>query len=488
MATAIPNNECRFTGEELVRATGGRIVAKGTGTFSIRGVSTDSRTIAAGALFVAIKGPARDGHAYLGAAMRRGAVAAIVERGRSAPSIRCVEVDDTLAALGDLARFHLERERAARALPSIAIVGSAGKTTTKELLAALAGALFGPVLATPGNLNNRLGVPMTLFTLTREHRAMVIECGTNLPGEVARLGAVLEPAAALVLNVDVEHSEGLGTIDQIADEETSILRFTSRTAIVPGEDSRIMTRIPAGLRKITFGESAAADVRLAGRSVVSPGRSRISIEVAPTLVRTGANRIEADFCLLGVQSALNAAAAVAGAAGLWGEPFGAVELERVGAALAAVRPVPGRLSTAAARGVFVIDDSYNSNPRSARAALESAAEVSRDLRARLVIAMGDMLELGALSAEAHASLLREVGRVAPAMFVAVGSEIGAACRSASARGDAFAASAKLAADSEEAARLIRRAVRPGDVLLIKGSRGMAMERIIDALRAEQEGD
>lgn len=464
-----------------MRATGGRIVPDGKGTFSICGVSIDSRTIAAGALFVAIKGPARDGHAYLEDAMR-GAAAAVVERGRNAPSIRCVEVDDTLAALGDLARFHLERERARRALPSIAIVGSAGKTTTKELLAAVAGALFGPVLATPGNLNNLLGVPMTLFTLTPEHRAMVIECGTNVPGEVARLGAILKPAAALVLNVDVEHSEGLGTIDQIADEETSILRFTSRTAIVPSGDLRIMTRIPASLRKITFGESALADVRLAGRSVVSPGRSKISIDVAPALVRTGANRIEADFCLLGAQSALNAAAAVAGAAGLWGERFEAVELERIGTALATVQPLPGRLSTVAARGVFVIDDSYNSNPRSARAALETAAEVSRDLRARLVIAMGDMLELGALSAEAHADLIREVARVCPAMFVAAGGEIGAACRAASARGDAFAASAKLAADSEEAARLIRSAVRPGDVLLIKGSRGMAMEGITDALR------
>lgn len=482
MATPIPPNACPFTLGEIARASGGAIFPDGAETVAVRGVSIDSRTIAPGALFVAIKGATHDSHAYLADVLKRGAAAAMAERGRRVGSLPAVEVSDTSAALGDLARFHLERERAARALPSIAVAGSAGKTTTKEIIASLVGALFGPSLSTPGNLNNLIGVPMTIFALEREHRALVIECGTNVRGEIARLGAILRPEVALVLNVDLEHSEGLGTIDEIADEETSIFRSTARTAIVPAEDPRVRERVPARLRTIGFGYSEPAEARLARRSVTSLGRSAIVIELAPAMVQAGAApRIEAELALLGAQSALNAAAAVASAAALWSKPFSEAELESIRQALEKIRPVPGRLSTRTVGGVLVIDDSYNSNPRSARAALEAAAEVARELGARLVLAMGDMLELGALSAPAHAELLREIARLMPAEFVAVGSEIGTACLAAEEAGDRCAAKAILAADSEQAARMIATVVRTGDVILVKGSRGIRMERIIEAL-------
>src|ERR1700688_666583 len=179
MNTPIPANRCAFTLGEIARATGGVISPGASAALTVRGVSIDSRTIEAGetgepgALFVPLRGAARDGHEFVGGAMRRGAAAAMLERG-DAP-IPSVKVADTLIALGDLARFHLERERAARAIPSIAILGSAGKTTTKEITAAMAGALFGPILSTPGNLNNLIGVPMTLLALTRSQRALVIE-------------------------------------------------------------------------------------------------------------------------------------------------------------------------------------------------------------------------------------------------------------------------------------------------------------------------
>ena len=480
MATSIPENSCSFTLGEVATATGGTIFPGGSDTVAVRGVSIDSRTLTPGAVFVALKGPTNDGHAYLRGASARGAVAAMVERGRHRPSLPCVEVTDTLAALGDLARFHLERECAVWRRPSLAVAGSAGKTTTKEIVAALVATLFGPTLSTPGNLNNLIGVPMTLFTLTQEHRAVVLECGTNTRGEIARLGAIFRPDVTLLLNVDIEHSEGLGTIDEIADEETSLFRFTARSAVAPAGDQRISSRIPGHLRVLTFGDSKTADVRLAGRSVTSHGRSRIEIELAPTLVQPGVvPRIETELELLGTQSASNAAAATAAAISLWAKPMGEAELKSIGNTLTKVRAVQGRLSTASVGGIFVIDDSYNSNPRSARAALEAASEVARDMGARLVVAMGDMLELGALSAQAHAELLAEVARLQPAAFVAVGSEILAACRDA---GDAYAATAVLAADSEEASRLIRTLVRPGDVLLVKGSRGTRMERIVEALQ------
>ncbi len=212
MATAIPRNACAFTLAEVGAATGGRVI--GDQSAAVRGVSIDTRTVAAGELFVALRGAGSDGHRYLAEAAARGASAAIVERGRRDAALKCVEVDDTLVALGRLAHWHTRRIRDARAVRCIAIGGAAGKTTTKEITAALARATMGPALSTPGNLNNLIGVPMTLFMLTAEHRAMVIECGTNTRGEIPQLSAIVEPDVALVLNVDIEHTEGLGTLEE----------------------------------------------------------------------------------------------------------------------------------------------------------------------------------------------------------------------------------------------------------------------------------
>ncbi|MGH7248402.1 MAG: Mur ligase domain-containing protein, partial [Pseudomonadota bacterium] len=178
MATPIPENRCVFTADEIVRASGAAASGAGAAPTQVEGVSIDSRTVARGALFVALRG-IRDGHEFIDAAAARGAAAALVERGRAHSTLPCLEVNDTLEALGALARFHLERIRGTHPLPLAAIGGAAGKTTTKELTAALVRALYGDILATPGNLNNLIGVPMTVLTLTPRERAAVIECGTN---------------------------------------------------------------------------------------------------------------------------------------------------------------------------------------------------------------------------------------------------------------------------------------------------------------------
>jgi UDP-N-acetylmuramoyl-tripeptide--D-alanyl-D-alanine ligase len=479
MATPIPINQCEFTLAEVVEATGG---TRATSTVSavdrVRGVSIDTRSLERASLFVALRGEASDGHNYLAQAAERGAAAAIVETGRRHPAIDCIEVDDTLAALGRLARRHLVRTRAARALPLIAIGGAVGKTTTKELTAAVVRALFGSTLSTPGNLNNLIGVPMTIFTLTGEHRAAVLECGTNTRGEIPKLAQIVEPDVAMVLNVDLEHSEGLGTLDDIADEEAALFSTARHCAVASADEPMVLARIPKHLRRITFGKSPEAHVRLVNRS--ADARSRIRVELAHDMVAAGVEPlIETEIALLGEAAALNCTAAIAGVVTMRAAPLESRDLDAIAAALASVLPVAGRLASSSINGIFVIDDTYNSNPRSIRAALAAAREVADGLGARLVIAMGDMLELGDQSATAHQEAIRDVMRTRPAAFVAVGPEMNSARDVVSSYADGT--EVLTAPDSTAAAGIVAGMVRRGDVLLVKGSRGIAMERIIERL-------
>jgi UDP-N-acetylmuramoyl-tripeptide--D-alanyl-D-alanine ligase len=479
MATPIPGNQCEFRLVEVAEATGGNLVRAGTsGAESVRGVSIDTRSIEAGAIFVALRGTASDGHDYLPQAAARGAAAAIVATGRHHPALDCIEVADPLAALGRLAHRHLVRTRTSRALALAAIGGAVGKTTTKELTAAAAGALFGSTLSTPGNLNNLIGVPMTIFMLAGEHRAAVLECGTNTRGEIPKLAQIVEPDVAMVLNVDLEHSEGLGTLDDIANEEAALFSTARSYAVASADEPMVLARIPKHLRRITFGKSADAHVRLISRS--AGVRSRIRVEIARSMVAAGVEPfIETEIAHLGEAAALNCTAAIAGVAAMHPIPLESRQLAAIGDALAVVKPVAGRLANISIHGVFVIDDTYNSNPRSIRAALAAAREVADGLGARLVIALGDMLELGELSAAAHQEAIREVMCSRPAAFVAVGPEMNAACAAVSR--DGATVDVLAAPDSIAAAGIIAGLLRRGDVLLVKGSRGIAMERVLERL-------
>jgi UDP-N-acetylmuramyl pentapeptide synthase len=240
----------------------------------------------------------------------------------------------------------------------------------------------------------------------------------------------------------------------------------------------VLSRIPKHLRRITFGKSIDAHVRLDSRSVGA--RSRIRVELARELVVAGVEPfIETEIALLGEAAALNCTAAIAGVAAMRAAPLESRELTAIADALASVQPVAGRLASTSINGIFVIDDSYNSNPRSIRAALAAAREVADGLGARLVIAMGDMLELGDQSATAHQEAIRDVMRTRPAAFVAVGPEMNSA-RAAVSRA-ANTTEILTSPDSIAAAKIVAGLTRPGDVLLVKGSRGIAMERIIERL-------
>lgn len=471
MATPIPDNAAAFDLDEIAAATGGTVRRAAPPT---RGVVIDSRRARDNRLFVAIEGDTYDGHRFVDAAARAGAGAVLVRRGTDVPArVGCVEVDDTLHALGELARLHRRRWGG----QVVGVTGSAGKTTTKELIAAALEAAVGGVHRTAGNLNNRIGLPMTVLELDARVGTAVLEMGTSEVGEIARLAEIAAPDVGVVTMASAAHTEGLGGVEGVADEKASLLWALGEggVAITLADDARLMARLPRSPARVqrTFGRADGAHVRLLGFEVGRDLRTRCRLSV-------DGDDVTLSLRLLGEAAALNAAAALAVTTSRpWG---GAGELERraararVVAALEAVEPPPGRMRPVAGVGVLVLDDSYNANPRSMAIALATARAVADARGARLVVALGDMKELGDPEA-AHA----EVGRAAATAGVDLLVGCGELMRLASRAAEADGVRCLTADSSAEAAALVRAQTREGDVVLVKGSRSMAMERVVDAL-------
>jgi len=486
MATPIPQNAASFTLDDIARITGGRVLRPGP---DVRGISTDTRAIAPGAAFLAITGERFDGHAFLAQAAERGAAAFILALARGVvddddelpPEGGVVLVPDTLAALGALARAHRERWAAAphpagpRAL--VAVAGSAGKTTTTRTIAALlAGAGRGEVHATLGNLNNAIGVPMTLFGLEARHRFAVVEIGTNQRGEVATLASVARPDVAVVTAIGVEHTEGLGTLEDVAEEEGDLFAALPEVGIAVGnaDDPHVVAQIgrAGARRRVGYGAAAGAAYRIAARRPEGLGGAAVRIE------RGGADAISLSVPLLGEAGALAAAAALGVVEELLGERLDPEQASR--ALLAMDLPADGRLTVIElADGTAILDDSYNANPVSMRASLRAAAELAEALGKRLVLALGEMRELGALSAAEHDALGAAAAAVRPAALLLVGGDAARAAAAAEAAG----VGAVFVETSAEAAVRARELRIPGDLWLVKGSRGVRMERVVEALRA-----
>ena len=462
----------RFNHCELAGVTGGRWI--GAPPREAVGVGIDTRRFPAGALFVALAGERFDGHDFVAAAAQAGAAAALVADDRAAamtaPPLPLLAVPDTLRALGSLARFHRLRFE----LPVVAVTGSNGKTTTREMIAAIL-SRRGRTLKTDGNLNNEIGVPLTLFGLDEGHQAAVIEMGMSNPGEIARLADIARPQIGVVTNAGAAHLEGLGTIDRVADAKAELYAGLPPTgvAIANADDPRMLKRAQAsGRRVITFasGRQRRGDVVVLEILEHAPEGLRF-------LLGVGNRELEVELPLVGAHNAANAAAATAAAVAL-----GCTDREIV-AGLREVRPVGRRLRVERlASGVQLIDDCYNANPLSMGAALQTLADlVDDDEGTRPVAVLGDMLELGAFEAEAHRSVGDAAARSGVALLAAFGPRSRAIAEAAAAAG--------LPADrifhTEDVEALIgwaRGRLRPSDVLLVKASRGMQLERLVEALR------
>lgn len=443
---------------EVLRATGG-VAAAGADTETVfSSVSTDTRTLGPGSLFVALKGPRFDGHDYLAAAAAGGASGAVLSRNTAPAGIVSIRVPDTLEALGALGRS----VRHALRLRVVAITGSVGKTTTKEIVAAMLRAAGLRVLQTPGNLNNRVGLPLTLLAASGEEEAAVLELGISEPGEMAHLTAICEPDVAVVTAVALAHTEWLGDLAGVAREKLAIagaLRPGGRL-VLPYQEPLLPP--PAGVDTSTFGWTAGADIRGEGLELLGTAGSRFRVEGH-----------EFSVPLAGRHQAENALAALAAVRAL------GVEWSAAASGLSSLRPSPLRGEVRLTRdGVHLLVDCYNANPRAAEAALETLRELAG--QRRKVAVLGEMRELGHQSEEAH----RRVGRTAARLGVERLYLLGEATRwiEEAATVEGLPASAIRRYESRETLLSgLSRDLREGDWVLIKGSRAMGLEAVAEAL-------
>jgi len=446
--------------EGVAEATGGRIAASALGAGrQLSGVSIDSRTLARGELFVAIAGPRFDGHDYLDDAARRGAAAALVHKEVAAPEgLELVRVPDTTRALADLARH----TRLAASIPVVGITGSTGKTTTREMTAAIL-ETRGPVLKTEGNLNNQYGLPLTLLRLRPEHTAAVLELGMSAAGELRTLTDVARPDVAVITNVAPVHLEFFDSVDAIAAAKAEILEGLppGGAAVLNGDDPRLR-RIGEARRGHTlwFGRDRAFDVSAEGWRGTAFGMRFV--------LRVGGRSVDVALPLGGLHMLADYLAAAAAAHAL-GTPA-----EEIAAAALRMKAARHRGEVLRlAQGVTLLDDCYNSNPVAAEAAVATLGMAGGRRR---VAVLGDMLELGPTAAEIHRTT---GGRVAEMLdvLVAVGP-LSVHFLEGAARG---AAALVHFPDSAAAAAAVSGLVRAGDAVLVKGSRGVRLEAVVEAL-------
>ena len=445
---------------QIAKLAGGSISADDTSVIVSR-VSTDSRTLQAGDLFVPLRGENFDGHKFIEQAAERGAAGAMVEenwKGKAPRGFGLIRVADTLVGYQTLAANY----RASLPLKVIAITGSNGKTSTKDFVAATLGKKF-RVTKTEGNFNNHVGLPQTMLAANRDDEIAVWEIGMNHPGEIAALAKLAAPDAAIITNVGLAHIEFMGSREAIAAEKGALAAAVEAggTVILNGDDSfsesiAQRTRAKVILAGIENGTVRATDV----------SQSATGCEFT---ILEGAHRCRAQLPVPGIHMVQNAMLAVAA-----GRAFG-LSLEECAAGLASTPLTKARLQIKDINGIQFIDDSYNANPESMKAALRTLVELDAD--GRRVAVLGQMNELGDESERGH----REVGETAAALGIDELFAVGVAGATIAHAAQKAGLEKSSAVNSpEEAARRLSETAAPGDLILVKGSRSARMERVLEA--------
>ena len=451
---------------EIVEAVGGELIS-GDADSRVCGVNTDTRLLARGDLFFALKGENADGHAYVPRALEAGAAGVVVSDVTAVPSglgAAVIKVADPLWALGDLAGYYRRRFD----VSVIGITGSVGKTTTKEMLASILERKW-RVLKNAVNYNNEIGVPLTLFQLDRTHEAVVIEMAMRGLGEISRLAVIAGPRIGVITNVGISHIERLGSQGAVADAKAELLAELPHDgiAVLNAEDgyfTMMSERFPG--RVISFGSCEYADVAARKVRSLKDGRCVFALTY-------GGDSVDVTAPFLGRHNVYNALAASAAAIGM------GVDLETIREGIEGCPSPPMRMELVESKaGYAVLNDSYNASPASMVAALRTLSAL-KGYKRRIAV-LGDMLELGEYAAKAHKDIGSAAVDEGVAMLITVGDlarRIGWGARASGLPAEAI----RAFSDASEAAAYLKGEVGPGDVVLVKGSRAMKMEEIVRRL-------
>ena len=459
MAEQIGKNRARFTVKEAAQAVNGKYAGLHQG--EIVGVATDSRAVEKGNLFVAIKGEKFDGHEYQTQAFEAGTAAVMVQDEWKDFRAQCIFVDDTLTALGDLARYHRQRFQ----IPLVAVTGSYGKTSTRALIYAALSAKF-ETLTSQANFNNEIGLPMTLFQLEKEHRAAVLEMGMRGPKQIDYLAKIAEPTVGVITNIGPQHIELLGTIENIANAKAELIENLppDGLAVLPADSPFLPMLVgKAPCRCVTFGLAKDADYRV-------ENVRHHEIGIAFDLRFDGFIQRGIALPFIGAHNALNAAAALAVAHQL------GVEMDDAAFHLESAQLPGARMRVVKTQTLTIIDDCYNAGPDSMRAALETLRDFPGS--GRRVAVLGAMRELGAHSDEEHRKIGQLAGEICD-VIIGVGPETEPMM-------DAIREGGKCqvfswSPDANQARELVLARIQKGDVVLVKGSRSVGLECVVEVL-------
>jgi UDP-N-acetylmuramoyl-tripeptide--D-alanyl-D-alanine ligase len=455
-----------FSLQEVITATNGEWVGQTDPTHIFpTGGERDNRTIKEGELFFALPGERVDGHQFVDAALQSGASAGVVSRQwfeaqTPRPSKPLIVVEAPDLAMGDVARAYRKKFQ----IPVIGITGSNGKTTTKDMVAAVLQTQYN-VLATQGNLNNQLGVPLTLFQLNAQHEVAVIEMGIAGFGEMRYLCHIAQPTIGIITNVGPTHLEFLGSVEGVAKAKGELLEYLDESSMtIMNLDDLLLSkeRVKVKGRLLGFGIEQHSQFRGEGLSLDQERRGHFTLQ----------GRIFS-LSVPGRHNVYNALAAIAAGVAL------NVPLEKAAHALAHFVPTKLRSQVISQNGLRLINDSYNANPASMHAALEILSQIDISAGGRRIAVLGDMRELGNMANQAHQDLGKETGSKVDALF-ALGEHAHLVTDAAKSAGLSPTMSHAFT-DSETLIATLKAFITPGDTLLVKGSRGLAMERIVEAL-------
>ncbi|WP_026485530.1 UDP-N-acetylmuramoyl-tripeptide--D-alanyl-D-alanine ligase [Caldanaerobius polysaccharolyticus] len=455
--------------EDIIMATGGKLIS-GTEKVDITGVSTDSRTVKKGDLFVPLKGQTFDGHDFIGHALNSGAVAALTAKELTFHTDKAIVlVDDTLSALQNVAKYHRERFDH---LKVIGVTGSTGKTTTKEMIYAVLRKRFN-VLKTVGNFNNQIGLPLTLLNLNESHDIAVVEMGMSSFGEIRALKDIAKPDIAVYTNIGISHIEKLGSRENILKAKLEMVEdFNKDNWVVLNADDDMLFNALKGIPGtiVTYGvnrgDIKATDIKQADKLCFKVAHGNESVK-----------DVVVELSAYGMHNVYNALAAIA--VGLIFD----ISLSEIAAGLKDYTPEKMRLNVVKANGIVIIDDCYNASPDSMRAAVDVLSGISKgDLRT--IAVLGDMKELGDYSVAAHRDVGEYVHKKGIDILLCVGTLAEYIGQGAVTSGMEVSNIYKVR-DNREAIGLLKRLLKRDDVVLVKGSRAMKMEEIVNFLRGEE---